>query len=73
MTLPSFDLPQAITLCERVPNAADIAAAERAYDAFAGRFGMAHDRADYIARLARMAMHKRLNEEARFARKDIAA
>lgn len=47
------------------PSPADIANAEAAYEAFAGRFGMAHDRADYVARLAEAAMHKRLNAEHR--------
>lgn len=45
------------------PNASDIAEAEAAYAAFDGRFGMIHDRADYIERLAEAAMHKRLDVE----------
>lgn len=47
------------------PTPADIAEAERIYDAFAPRFGMAHARADYIARLARVAMQDRLAREHR--------
>lgn len=41
----------------------DIAEAEATYEAFAERFGMAHDRAVYIAALARAGTQKRLQSE----------
>ncbi len=50
------------------PSPADIAEANATYDAFADRFGMAHDRASYVARLARAAMQKRLEAEHRARR-----
>jgi len=45
------------------PSPADLAEAERTYEAFADRFGMAHSRDQYIRRLAEAAMHKRLAAE----------
>lgn len=49
----------------------DIAAAEATYEAFADRFGMAHDPADYIAALARAEAQKRVEAEhrAKFSRR----
>lgn len=43
----------------QLPDKEDIAEAESAYNAFQGRFGWKHKRADYIAALAQIAMHKR--------------
>lgn len=48
-----------------VPSEADKAEAERRYDAFDGRWGMAHDRADYVARIARAVMQSRMEAEHR--------